>query len=357
MSNNTGVSELNKNELFIIPAVEILSHISEDDAKSVTTLLNIPYLGEVTYEDQLEHIGLYTKKFSSTTTLMKIVGISGFEFTGKLNIPSEGLTLFYEMVKRWSNYGLIDKFIAKEFSTCPTNTYVAKNPELSSLCKRILEEEGQEGFIIGELHQDYTPKQFLIDNMTELKKYGVTHLFLEHFFYNSIIQRDLRERKMTEILDSYLRTFESNNYNFRKLIESAWANDISVIGIDTDKSYIIPYTGNLDPIDSKLRIPLMNIVANTIITREKRGKYVALVGETHVSKLEGNCLGLADVLNIPSIIFNSHDKDSPLEQINVRNFTITAGERKEVLSRVDYVYNVDKMNGTKGGKRYKRKKL
>ena len=351
---------INGDKLFNIPIITL--DYNESNKKFIADL-NIPII-EKNFDDILPDkfaAFIYNDVFRNG----KQISIAGLSDAQYLEIPEikKSRRMKYDPTE-WNNNDSLDIFIAKEFPICPTNNYIARDPELSTLCTRILQEEGQDGFIIGEGHWDYTPKKFLIDNMAELKRCGVTHLFLEHFFYNTLIQRDLREKKMTYILDKTLdHKFKGSRggYDFRELILSAWANNITVIGIDTDSSYTIGDIGKYtipgrekqQKAARKARITAMNYVADKIIKKEKQGKFVALIGSAHLSKIPDECLGLADILNVPSILFYPIGEKPP--KINVRNF-VDVGSGT-IISRVDYLYYIKdkKRNNFKGGRRNTRK--
>jgi hypothetical protein len=348
----SGPKEINGDELFNIPRLSI--NYKESNRKKVDRFiaeLRIPVLRR-DLDDPPPSVfsGIIYERFN----LMEIYGLSNLQRNEIAEINEGPTTEPYNPLE-WNNNESLDYFIAKEFPTCPENTYIARDPELSTLCRRILEEEGREGFIIGEQHYDYTPKKFLIDNMAELRRCGVTHLFLEHFFYNTLIQRDLREGRMTNILNQtldYKYHGSKGGYDFRELILSAWANNITVIGIDTDRSYTIGKIGKIktEILDRKARVTAMNYVTRKIINDEKQGKFVALIGSAHLSKIPGECLGVADIFNVPSILFDTSKEGPPI--INARD--LNHGDI--ILSRVDYVYySKEKRRANfKGGRRSRR---
>jgi hypothetical protein len=230
---------------------------------------------------------------------------------------------------------------------CPLKSYRATKVSLDDLCNQILIKDNQSGFIIGEAHQDYNSKIFLINNMEKMYRMGVRILFLEHFMYNTIMQRDLDSKFDTNIpffLNYYLNKFKSNYYDFRDLILSAKKNGIRIIGIDIDESYR----------QKEYRLIVMNYIATKIIKAEKKSyKYVALVGELHLSQVDNGCFGLSETLNIPSVHFNCHDEsknNKNIDEINVKNHKVTGNDglvRKTVnIGNIDYVFNRKTINST-----------
>jgi hypothetical protein len=182
-------------------------------------------------------------------------------------------------------------------------------------------------FCVGEVHSSPSPKRFLIENMSNLRDRGYSTLFLEHLFHNSVMQDALDEylkppadKEMPKDLQRYLTSLDygfsfpedcDKNFNFCKLVEAAKNNGIRIVGIDTEQSYdmgLSRYGAGGDD-----RTKGMNCVAYNIIRSEAReGKWVALMGNTHIGKFDG-VPGVSEMLGVASVnIFNR-----PVEQVGI----------------------------------------
>lgn len=183
------------------------------------------------------------------------------------------------------------------------------------------------GFIIGENHSEICSKKFLIYNMEALKKEGVTTFFLEHVFKETT-QTDLDNcfnhpnEPMPTVLEAYLDSQDTGNqigdlnFGYKALVKAAINAGIRVVAIDTEASYNagLSIIGSSGPD----RAAAMNYQAQKIINSEgNEGKFVALIGNTHVSHYD-NVPGLSEILNCPNILFLA--SKTPNIHLNVRNW-------------------------------------
>lgn len=237
----------------------------------------------------------------------------------------------------------------KDFEhTEPVKSYsLATKTPLKALPKKILLEDHADGFCLGELHDQIEPKTYLIDQMQELKKLGVTTLFLEHFLYDTHMQELLDEYVQSEkdefppLLNRYLEKLKSDNFDYSGVIRSAKLAGIRIVGIDTSISYEAGYSsfgGSSGP----KRFFAMNYVANKIIRHEKgSGKFVALMGFYHGSRVidirEGGktpAPGVADLLGVPFVVIEKGRVDTG--QKNLCNVS----KHKDAIEHIDYLYQV-----------------
>lgn len=174
-------------------------------------------------------------------------------------------------------------------------------------------------FIVGESHDCLSSKQFLIENMHNLKMAGFTTLFLEHLYYED--QKALNEycgrttsitSPMPESTFECLNTLDQTHmakhrlgpqlpFSFKDVVLAAKMAGIRVVGIDTEYEYktYSAVKGALS--ESGLntrRQESMNYVATKIIEKEMEAKptekWVALMGESHI-KMQSDVLGVSEL--------------------------------------------------------------
>lgn len=161
-----------------------------------------------------------------------------------------------------------------------------------------------QGFCIGESHDDKAPKHTLIENMEFLKKQGVAVLFMEQFYED--LQPDLDDYARTGMISSNLKKRMDKSkyqYGYLEILEAARQAGIRVVGIDHRLANII---------DDDARTISMNYIAYKIMKKEisQLGdkKYVVLAGVAHTS--HKNIPALSKLLNCPSWIIR--DVECPL---------------------------------------------
>ncbi len=203
---------------------------------------------------------------------------------------------------------------------------------------------GFEGACLGEWHSDKSARKFLFDNLELLKEFGVTTVFLESCFYDTLQPYldqyfESSSLDMPLIVDAYLNDHESPAF-FADFVRKAKRLNIRVVGIDTSLAFEIENGDTRE--EAGERIMTMNFVAKKIIDHEKgRGKYIALMGGAHaptmlVKKGKMNLAGdvaipgLADLLQCPYIGFCDTDDGSSLALPNVVDYTSSYGKRKHM---------------------------
>ena len=206
------------------------------------------------------------------------------------------------------------------------------------------------GVVVGEMHDEYLSKRFIIDNFINSESNKVDVIYLEHLIYE-IFQQDLDEyclgktEEMSTTLEAYLDdldeghkvpTDKRTHYGFKALVMAAKKARIRVVCIDTEISY--SYTTNPD------RELMMNYQAKLIIDKEKRlpkskQKFVALVGSAHVCRIYG-VSGLAEILNCPGVLF-SYDQNVPFVQYHQK---IQDAHNEESEGYIDFVLSQSFLN-------------
>lgn len=165
--------------------------------------------------------------------------------------------------------------------------------------------EKSEGLVIGESHSHLGSKQFLIDNMSLLKREKVKVLYMEHLM-TDFQQADLdlfnRSGTMTADLKRYIKNLDrgygidpSGRYSFENLVLAARKAGIRIQSIDCMASYRQAW--DLPP-SAVVRQQMMNFFAHEIIEADQatRGasKWIALVGNTHANTFE-EVLGISEL--------------------------------------------------------------
>ncbi len=165
------------------------------------------------------------------------------------------------------------------------------------------------GIVVGEVHEDPSGKQLLIENMPHLAKNGVKTLFLEHLIAPTQ-QRHLdayfegnASAPMPKALERSLAYMDTRRgleapHTFTGLVRAAKASGIRVVAFDTEASYGIPSrpTGGA----TTDRCTAMNYLAKQAIDRVE-GKWVAFVGSAHANTHEG-VPGLSELTGACSVI-------------------------------------------------------
>jgi hypothetical protein len=176
-----------------------------------------------------------------------------------------------------------------------------------------------DGFCLGEDHTHFNPKKFLIDHLSEMKRMGVTTLFIEGFEYDTV-QSFLDEylHLPTDEVPLPLILAHDGWCPFPLYIEvicAAKKAGVRIVAIDTT---MITKFSALEE-----RVSKMNYVAKKIIDHEKgSGKYVALMGAAHGSRYNAGVPGVAELLQCPLILIEDLKSGETAEtiQVNLRDY-------------------------------------
>ncbi|MEM1282977.1 MAG: membrane-targeted effector domain-containing toxin [Chlamydiota bacterium] len=179
-----------------------------------------------------------------------------------------------------------------------------------------------EGICIGEYcDTGFNPKARLIENMKELYNLGVRTLYLQGIFYDSMYADLAYYRKIPPHIELYLRKLDcrhgksSEESIFLSLIRKAHQVGIDVVPIDTSLSFACGKHRKLGVRSIEDRVKAMNFVATRIIEEEQKkvpGKYVALMGITHLVEYIEDVPGVSELLGVPSLLF----QDGKYEMLN-----------------------------------------
>jgi hypothetical protein len=178
--------------------------------------------------------------------------------------------------------------------------------------RRLLDDSG--GLIIGESHQAIASKRFLIENMRALADDGVDTLYMEHLM-TDMHQADLdlvaRDGRLPARLQDYLRdqdlghrTDSSGQYTFTTVVQAARREGIQVRALDCAASYRLDGMDDLFDAGDTLRQRVFSYHASRIIDTRRalagKGKWLALVGNTHASTYKG-VPGLAQLHDVSAL--------------------------------------------------------
>jgi len=217
--------------------------------------------------------------------------------------------------------------------------------------------QNNQGLVIGEKHQDKSPKQFFIDNMPLLKSQGVTTLYMEHLLHEC--HQELLDAYLVSPIDApmpkrlelYLKHLDKErelegSATFTNVVKSAKKNGIRIVAIDSEAIYQLGITKALSdlynsPID---RFKAMNMGMLERFSQYDNGeKYIAYIGSGHVSTCK-EVLGVSDLLGCPNIVIHDLSRGQPQEKIeqNVR-YTDLRG----ITAVFDFLYHRDPETKTK----------
>jgi hypothetical protein len=180
------------------------------------------------------------------------------------------------------------------------------NAKLKDIIKTLFKHS--QSLVVGESHSSVGSKQFLIENMSVLRKQKVKTLYMEHLltdFHQADLDVFNRTGVMSEDLESYLKDLDadfstdpSKQFTFEQVVRTAQKNNIRVQAIDCMASY---RSTGIQGASINFRQKMMNFFARQVIGADQtaRGahRWVALVGNSHantyagvagVSELEGS---------------------------------------------------------------------
>jgi hypothetical protein len=184
------------------------------------------------------------------------------------------------------------------------------------------------GFVMGEVHQDSQPKQWLLDNLAAARAHGVGTLYLEGLYpsHQQLIDAYLETGVMDSTLDTELRLLEET-YSlpegmWRKVFAEAQRVGVRIVGVDSpDAWWDMSAVESLPRKDE--RIHRMNGYSSAAIRRdrERRGvvdeKFIALVGSAHTSTFHGGSNietpGLDMLLGVPAVTLSKEGDLTLLE--------------------------------------------
>jgi hypothetical protein len=155
-----------------------------------------------------------------------------------------------------------------------------------------------QSLVVGESHSSVGSKQFLIENMSVLRKQKVKTLYMEHLltdFHQADLDVFNRTGVMSEDLESYLKDLDagfstdpSKQFTFEQVVRTAQKNNIRVQAIDCMASY---RSAGIQGENINFRQKMMNFFARQVIGADQtaRGahRWVALVGNSHANTYAG----------------------------------------------------------------------
>jgi hypothetical protein len=155
-----------------------------------------------------------------------------------------------------------------------------------------------QSLVVGESHSSVGSKQFLIENMSMLRKQKVKTLYMEHLltdFHQADLDVFNRTGVMSEDLESYLKDLDadfstdpSKQFTFEQVVRTAQKNNIRVQAIDCMASY---RSAGIQGANINFRQKMMNFFARQVIGADQtaRGahRWVALVGNSHANTYAG----------------------------------------------------------------------
>ena len=201
-----------------------------------------------------------------------------------------------------------------------------------------------QGFVIGEVHEHSSPKQFLIDNMALFKSQGVSTIYMEHLLHErhqALLDSYFgsgHDAPMPRELEIYLNHLDSERSlkppsTFTEIVKTAKKHDIKIVAIDSEATYEIGKIRGMNnfynsqaPIN---RYKAMNMSLLEYVqadAHDDNHKFIAFVGNAHVTTFHG-VQGVSDLLNCPNIFIRDVMEAEPEKvekhaQYHVGNTTI-----------------------------------
>jgi hypothetical protein len=225
-----------------------------------------------------------------------------------------------------------------------------------------------EGICFGEKHTHISPRMFLIKHMEKLKDAGIKTIYIEGIRFDTcqalldsnastdklpfIVKKDTKKSYDHSGGKSY--NLSSNSFAI-SLLKAAKKAGIRIVGIDSSRTIDLLFkthqfsmrkNGMLTANDYYIpRLVTMNAVATAIIEQEQQshpGKYIALMGAAHLSKIDDfKISGVAELLGVPSIaILDS--TDTPKREITFNPTSLSYSFNPTSLS-----YSLTKCNSLK----------
>ncbi|HGM5583356.1 TPA: hypothetical protein ACKP22_005088 [Pseudomonas putida] len=210
--------------------------------------------------------------------------------------------------------------------------------------------EGQAGLVLGEVHSQVGAKAFLMRNLRNLRRSGVTTLYMEHLlgdFHQQDLATALHDQRLPERLLQWLKGLDAahgltgkTSLTYSKLVSVVSEAGIRVVPLDNLAS---AHTVSLEDPDLNLRQSMLNYHAYLRIENDSpgrgTGKWVALVGQTHANAYHG-IAGLDQLLEVPTIRFedmplHSEEGIEPDPGISVP----ASGKQPAGVLKANYVYS------------------
>ena len=178
----------------------------------------------------------------------------------------------------------------------PTIPSFIANAKIKDIIKTLFKRSPS--LVIGESHSSVGSKQFLVENMSVLRKQKVKTLYMEHLltdFHQADLDVFNRTGVMSEDLESHLKDLDagfttdpSEQFTFEQVIRTAQKNNIRVQAIDCLASY---HSTGIAEASLNFRQKMMNFFARQVIGADQTARgahhWVALVGNSHANTYAG----------------------------------------------------------------------
>ena len=160
--------------------------------------------------------------------------------------------------------------------------------------------------IIGECHEDISPKKFLIENMEALANNGYKFIYMEHLWHGKL--HDTAKQEVTTWLEAlnsghmmnFFTDYEEDmrlidKFNFLTLVNTANKCGIKIIPLDCSFSYAAKSSAYYSDDDDNCRqLAFSSHASSVIYNTQGNQKAIAFIGNTHVFSFQ-NVPGLADI--------------------------------------------------------------
>lgn len=201
------------------------------------------------------------------------------------------------------------------------------------------------GMVIGESHEDSSPKEFLINNMEYMKSKGITTIYLEHLLHerHQTMLDDYfssNDAPMPKELELYLKHLDKErklegNGTFYNLVLNAKKYGLRVVAIDNQATYgsnpMNSFTDIYNDSATKNRYTSMNKQMKIRLDEyNDGGKYIVFIGSAHVYK-NGDVPGVTNYLGCAGIVVRDNDKNDLSDSHVQRNYQHPQGVTFDIL--------------------------
>ncbi|WP_415773385.1 membrane-targeted effector domain-containing toxin [Pseudomonas sp. LB3P38] len=219
-----------------------------------------------------------------------------------LNNPDNELEAF-KRLRRTLHDDAVTFYSQPPLQPRPTIPSFIANAKIKDIIKTLFKRS--QSLVIGESHSSVGSKQFLVENMSVLRKQKVKTLYMEHLltdFHQADLDVFNRTGVMSEDLESYLKDLDagfstdpSEQFTFEQVVRTAQKNNIRVQAIDCLASY---RSTGIQGATINFRQKMMNFFARQVISADQtaRGthRWVALVGNSHANTY-GDVAGISEL--------------------------------------------------------------
>lgn len=221
----------------------------------------------------------------------------------------------------------------------------------------VLSQPGVKGLVVGEVHNEPTGFQFLIDQMQNFKANGVSVIYLENAEFIQAGPGFATGRYTpADVMCVWPRNYDPvylQSPSALDVINAAKAADIHIIGLEhrqltSHADNLINRANNVRAMED--RMSEFNYAATQIIKQTPPGqKFVALVGKGHMNNYDPNVPGIAEMTDsigisvsaTPKGVVSTVSQPSPTSALPLK--MLHGSSIPEPIGDIHIDYNIDKV--------------